>query len=94
MYRIIDSRGCGKTSRLFLLAKENNGIIVCANPLHMRTKAHNYGITGLRFMSYQELIERKDTIGDPLFIDELEVFVRLYLTEIARIGGYTLSNED
>jgi hypothetical protein len=32
MYRIIDGRGTGKTSRLMLLAKENNGVIVCANP--------------------------------------------------------------
>ena len=29
MYRIIDERGSGKTGRLFLLAKENNGIIAC-----------------------------------------------------------------
>ena len=32
MYRIIDNRGTGKTSRLLLLAKENNGIIVCKRP--------------------------------------------------------------
>ena len=29
MYRIIDGRATGKTSRLMLLAKENDGIVVC-----------------------------------------------------------------
>ena len=32
MYRIIENRGTGKTSRLMLLAKENNAIFVCSNP--------------------------------------------------------------
>ena len=39
MYRIIDKRSSGKTSRLMLLAKENNGIIVCRNPKAMEEKA-------------------------------------------------------
>ena len=56
MYRIIDGRGTGKTSRLMLLAKENNGVIVCANPQKMREKAEVYG-TGIawderRIMGY------------------------------------------
>ena len=54
MYRIIDGRGTGKTSRLMLLAKENNGVIVCANPQKMREKAEVYGIIGLEFISYKE----------------------------------------
>lgn len=57
MYRIIDGRGTGKTSRLMLLAKENNGIIVCANPQKMREKAEVYGIIGLEFISYKEFME-------------------------------------
>ena len=32
MYRIIDSRGSGKTSRLLLLAKETGATVVCINP--------------------------------------------------------------
>lgn len=47
MYRIIDGRGTGKTSRLMLLAKENNGVIVCANPQKMREKQ--------KFMVLQDL---------------------------------------
>ena len=53
MYTIIDKRGTGKTSRLLLLAKENNGIIICQNPPLMQKKAYGYGITGIDFMSYE-----------------------------------------
>jgi len=55
MYQIIDKRGSGKTSRLMLLAKENNGILVCGNPYAMREKAHAYGLTGFDIVSYREL---------------------------------------
>ena len=34
MYRIIDKRGTGKTSRLMLLAKEENAIIACSPRCH------------------------------------------------------------
>mgnify|MGYP003464479803 CR=1 FL=1 len=44
MYRIIDERGSGKTSRLMLLAKETGGVIVCSNPKGMAEKARAYGI--------------------------------------------------
>ena len=57
MYRIIDGRGTGKTSRLLLLAKENNGIVVCAYPEWMREKAYNYGLVGITFISYADFIK-------------------------------------
>ena len=50
MYRIIDSRSSGKTSRLMLLAKETNSAIACYNPPAMRQKAYAYGITGIEFI--------------------------------------------
>ena len=57
MYRIIDGRGSGKTSRLMLLAKENNAALVCSNPRAMEAKAHAYGIVGIDFMSYEDAID-------------------------------------
>lgn len=72
MYRIIDGRGTGKTSRLLLLAKENNGIVVCAWPHAMREKAYNYGLTGIDFMSYEEFIQN---------IKEQEVSVPFYRSD-------------
>lgn len=52
MYRIIDGRGTGKTSRLFLLAKEAGVPIICQCPQDMRERAYSYGITGIDFISY------------------------------------------
>lgn len=57
MYRIIGKQGTGKTSRLFLLAKEQDAAIICRNPEAMREKAHRYGLTGLEFISYNEFID-------------------------------------
>ena len=51
MYRIIDKKASGKTSRLMLIAKENNADFVCSNPHAMTTKAHAYGITGINFIN-------------------------------------------
>lgn len=56
MIKIIDTRGSGKTSRLLLLAKENNGIIVCGNPYALKEKARNYGIDGIDFISYGDFL--------------------------------------
>lgn len=91
MYRIIDNRGSGKTSRLLLLAKENNGIVVCANPTLMREKAYNYGIVGVEFLSYEQYAytDNYDT-SKPIFIDELELFLKKF---DYNINGYTISKE-
>lgn len=94
MYRIIDGRGSGKTSRLLLLAKEHNGIIVCSNPMAMEAKARAYGITsGIEFMSYNQYLDGQARgSGKSIFVDELE-----RLTSVLGIGGiegYTISIED
>ena len=91
MYRIIDARGTGKTSRLMLLAKETGAIIACSNPSAMRQKAYAYGITGIEFISYKDLFT-DNYDEEKIMIDELELFAK-YCTEI-EIVGYTLTNED
>ena len=97
MYRIIDGKGTGKTSRLLLLAKESNGVVVCAHPEKMREKAYAYGLTGIDFITYTAYCEFLNGYGDPalvgkpIFIDELDKFLYIYDAEIK---GYTISNED
>ena len=91
MYRIIDSRSSGKTSRLMLLAKETGSVIACMNPSAMRQKAHAYGITGVQFISYSDLFT-SEYDEDKVMIDEIEVFVSNYID--GKLTGYTLSNED
>ena len=91
MYRIIDERSTGKTSRLLLLAKENNGIIVCFDPNRMRQKALNYGITGVDFLSYEEYAYTNNyDINKPIYIDELDLFLKKFDYSI---NGYTISME-
>ena len=90
MYRIIDSRSSGKTSRLMLLAKETNSAIACSNPSAMRQKAYAYGITGIEFIPYSDLFDGK--YEGNVFIDEIEIFVRNFID--ADLIGYSLTNED
>ena len=90
MYRIIDNRATGKTSRLMLLAKENDGIIVCKDPRAMQEKAYRYGITGIDFISYSAF-DFNYRYNKPVFIDEIDMLLQHKNREIQ---GYTLSNED
>ena len=97
MYRIIDGKGMGKTGRLMLLAKENDCIIACSNPHAMEEKARRYGIFGIDFISYWDLItapEKHEAFGKHILIDEIEVFVQYALAEAGTVDGYTLSIED
>jgi hypothetical protein len=90
MYRIIEGRSCGKTSRLMLLAKETGAAIACSNPSAMRAKAYAYGITGIDFISYSDLFT--GGWNDKVLIDEIEDFVKQYTD--ANLIGYSLTNED
>ena len=91
MYRIIDKRGTGKTSRLMLLAKEENAIIACSNPNAMKIKAEGYGIIGLNFISYYDYVNGNYPKGSKVFVDELDFLVK---SLGHNLSGYTLSNED
>jgi hypothetical protein len=93
MNRIIDGRSTGKTSRLMLLAKENNGIIVCQNPVALRQKAYAYGITGIDYLAYEEYLELVycNAVYRPIYIDEVEQFLK-HLDN--NIKGYSLSEEN
>lgn len=98
MTRIIDERASGKTSRLMLLAKENNAAIVCASPYAMRQKAEGYGIIGLEFVSYYDFIQDKLegwTSDKTYYIDELEAFTNAVCNNLGlrTMLGYTLSKE-
>ena len=100
MYRIIDSRGSGKTSRLLLLAKETGATVICSNPWAMKQKALAYGIIGINFISYGEALGRGyeyavKGINDHgnVLIDEIENFAQ-YAIANANMIGYCLSNED
>lgn len=91
MFRIIESRGTGKTGRLMLLAKENNGILVCANPHAMLEKAIAYGLVGFDIISYYDYINDQYDTNKPCYIDELELFVKRAFK--GELDGYSISLE-
>ena len=91
MYQIIDTRGSGKTSKLMLLAKENNGILVCSNPYAMTAKAHAYGLTGFDIISYSDYFNHNYDNNKKVFIDELDLYVKSLRNNLA---GYSLTIGD
>lgn len=92
MYQIIDKQGNGKTSRLMLLAKENQGVLVCSNPYAMREKARSYGLTGFDIVSYNDFNNKPDYLrGKKFYIDEIEMYLKYLDTDI---GGYSLTVGD
>ena len=92
MYRIISGRSTGKTYQLMLLAKEKGAKIACFNSTAMKEKALSYGITGIDFISYTDLFNKKHDDRDKILIDELETYVRDSTNGF--IIGYSLTNED
>ena len=94
MYRIIDGRGTGKTSRLMLLAKDLGATIVCSNPHAMEQKARAYGIVGIDFISYSEFTpEKRAGATGKYLIDELEAFLDHIFRYETKVVGYTISEE-
>ena len=94
MYRIIDTRGTGKTSRLMLIAKENDAIFVCQNQNSMRQKAYSYGITGIEFIGYNECDKLNTEFfkGHKIVVDDLEMFINFIFNGVNLIG-YSLSKD-
>lgn len=97
MIKIIDKKATGKTGRLLLLAKEQNGVVICGNPDKIRAKAHNYGIVGVDIVSYEEYIDflggysNNILAGRPIFIDELDSLLRQL---DINIKGYSISKDE
>lgn len=95
MYRIIEGRGTGKTSRLMLLAKENNATFVCENPRAMEYKAQKYGIEGIYFISYADFFNHYQEYRNQKYVvDEIEVFIKEALFYHNELIGYSLSIEE
>lgn len=59
----------------------------------MREKAYNYGLTGIDFITYDQYIclDNKEFDGRPIFIDELELFLKKFDYDIK---GFTLTEGD
>lgn len=92
MHRIIDEKGTGKTSKLLLLAKENNAVLVCSNPRAMEYKAKQYGMNDIHMISYGEFLNNYRGSKTQYVIDEIENFLDI-VYGANKVIGYTLSVE-
>ena len=91
MYQIISNRATGKTSNLMLLAKEHDGVFVCAQPDVMKEKAWKLGLLGFDIISYSDYLEHNYSYGKKVFIDELDLFVKSLGNNL---DGYSLTIGD
>ncbi len=80
-----------------LIAKENNALFVCSNPSAMQQKAHDYGITGIKFISYYDFVTIDKWRGTnsqiPIVIDEVEALMK-YINFYCELIGYSISEDD
>ena len=84
---IVGNSSTGKTRQLLEHAKEQGAMVICKNPSAMQTKAQAYGIIGLNFASYDDLIrcnsiyDGETWIGQPFVIDEVADFLSEFFAD-------------
>ena len=94
MYKIVESVGSGKTQKLIKYAKLTNCAVVCSNPRAMQQKAHAYGVSGVRFYSYEDLAYEPEVLDDtPYVIDDLDKFIKLIIPNANNFVGFTMNKE-
>lgn len=106
MYKIIASRGTGKTRSLMEEAYKNNGLFVCQNASRMREKANAYGFHGLNIISFRDFIDDiqphiaysdvtvrgyKHENECGIYVDELEGLMNFIC--LNKFKGYTISED-
>ena len=84
MYKIIGSRGIGKTRILLNKAKLNNLTVVCKHPDDMRERAYDYGIVGLNIIGFDEFNQIENKTENQFLIQNLNDYLK-YLGVV----GYT-----
>ena len=97
---IVETRGTGKTRRLMGNAKAQNAVFICKNPAAMERKAAAYGIYGINFISYSDILMnlRTDYAGGLIYpnenfvIDEVKDFMDYLLA--SNCVGFTQTEDD
>ena len=89
MLIISGEKGTGKTRRLIEAAKEHNAIIACSDPAKMLERAHKYGITGITFCSYADLILDDCYSDKQVYIHDLNTFLTI---ACPAVSGFSICN--
>ena len=94
---IVGARSSGKTRMMLENAKEKEAAVVCVNPAAMKRKAEAYGIVGLNFISYDDIIRSNQLydgdvwIADKYVIDEIGNFLSAFFG--GECAGFTQTEE-
>ena len=94
---IVRGNSSGKTRELLELAKQQNAVVVCKNASAMARKAEAYGIFGLNFISYDEIMyannvyDREEWIDGPFVVDEVCDFISTFFEN--QCVGFTQTEE-
>lgn len=92
---IVGGRSTGKTRKLLEQAKAANALVICKNPYAMARKAEAYGIFGLKFYSYNEMITlfHEDILPeDDFVVDEVAEFMSQFFS--TNCVGFTQTEDD
>lgn len=74
-HSVTGPRGTGKTMNLLRLAAENKATVVCEDPEAMIKRCYQYGLTGLKFITYKQFIDGE--YQGRVVIDEVEMLLRV-----------------
>ena len=84
---IVGNSSTGKTRQLLEHAKAQGAMVICKNPSAMQAKARAYGIVGLSFASYDDLVrcnnifDGETWIGQSFVIDEVADFLSEFFAD-------------
>ena len=98
MINIIGPRGSGKTTRLFKIAKENDGIILTFNSRALREKAKSLGYKDLEIIGFGDLDRDNFSLGKDVYVDNIDyvcnyLLNKFYGLELAGFSVTTNENE-
>lgn len=91
---IVRGNSSGKTRELLEFAKENNLIVICRDAVAMERKAQAYGIYGLIFFSYEEVVclyAVESEFNNSFVVDEVGNFLTYLFNNDCR--GFTQTVE-
>ena len=91
---IVRGNSSGKTKELLMFAKENNLAVICRDAVAMERKAQAYGIYGLIFFSYEEVVclyAVESEFNNSFVVDEVESFLSYFFGNNCR--GFTQTVE-
>ena len=98
MINIVGPRGSGKTTKLFEIAQENNGIILAPNSRALREKAKSLGYRDLEIIGFGDLDNDNFSLGKNVYVDNIDsvcsyLLNKFYGLEIAGFSVTTNENE-